>query len=80
MGVTEDPAPTPPPRRDDLPPLPQVSDELLEVRRRRFQEARRAGLTFAEAELFASGHCDVGELRRLRAKGCPAPLIARIVI
>jgi hypothetical protein len=56
------------------------SDELLEVRRRRYQEARSAGLSIAEARLFADGDQDVGTLRRLVAGKCPPDLIALIVV
>jgi hypothetical protein len=56
-----------------------ISDELLEVRRRRYREARAAGLSMAEARLFADSDQDVGLLRRLVAGGCDPHLIARIV-
>lgn len=58
----------------------QASEEQREVVRRRYKEARRAGLSIAEAQLFADSAADVGELRHLVAAGCPPPLIARIVL
>lgn len=64
----------------DLTAEEPLSDELLEVRRRRYQEARRAGLTIPEAKLFADSDADVGLLRRLVATGCPDWLIAKIVV
>lgn len=64
----------------DPPDLPRVSDELLEIRRRRYQEARAAGLSIAESELFASSETETGELRQLVKAGCPPDLIARILI
>lgn len=67
-----------------LPDLPTQAlpfdDELLEVRRRRYHEAVEAGLTIAEARIFAHNGEDVGLLRRLVAAGCPEALIARIVV
>ena len=57
-----------------------TSDEQLEVVRRRYNEARQAGLPIAEATLFAESDQDVGELRRLVDKGCGPALIARIVL
>lgn len=56
------------------------SDELLEVLRRRYTEARRAGLTIVEARLFSESDRDVGELRRLVDARCPVETIRRIVL
>lgn len=64
----------------DPPDLPALSDESLEVRRRRYREARKAGLSIAESELFASSGIDTGDLRQLVKAGCPPELIARILI
>lgn len=55
-------------------------DERLEVLRRRYMEARRAGLTIVEARLFAESDRDVGELRQLVAAGCPVETIRQIVL
>ena len=63
-----------------MPEAPVLSDEALEVRRRRYREARRAGLSIAEASLFADSTSDVALLRKLVGFGCPAHQIARIVI
>lgn len=60
------------------PPAPQ-RDELAEVRRRRYLEARDAGLTLVEARLFADSDQDVGTLRKLVKAGCPPARIADIV-
>jgi len=57
-----------------------ISDEQLEVLRRRYTEARRAGLTIAEATLFAESDADVGELRRLVRDGCPVETLRLIVL
>ncbi len=54
-------------------------DELVEVQRRRYQEARRAGLTIVEAKLFADSDCDVGLLRACIRGGCPLDVLVRIV-
>ncbi len=56
-----------------------AGDEQLEVQRRRYQEARRAGLTIVEAKLFADSDCDVGLLRACVAGGCPLDVLVRIV-
>jgi hypothetical protein len=56
------------------------SDEAVTVTYRRYLEARKAGLSIAESHLFADGDTDVGQLRLLVAGGCPARLIAQIVL
>ncbi len=45
----------------------------------RFRYARQAGLTRLEAARFAHGPVPLATLRKLRADGCPAATIARIV-
>ncbi len=57
-----------------------TSDEQYEVGRRRYTEARRAGLTIVEATLFAESDADVGELRRLVQAGCPVEQLRAIVL
>ena len=57
-----------------------ISDEQLEVLRRRYTEARKAGLTIIEAKLFAESDADVGELRRLVRAGCPVETLRAIVL
>ena len=57
-----------------------ASDEWLAVWRRRYREARQAGLDDLEARVFAADHTDVEELRRLVRAGCSPKLIARIVL
>lgn len=57
-----------------------IFDETLEVLRRRYTEARRAGLTIIEARLFADSDGDVGELRKLVAKGATPAQIRAIVL
>ena len=54
--------------------------ELVEVWRRRFHEAHDAGMSIADSALFADSQHDIGVLRQLVADGCPAKLIARIVL
>lgn len=54
--------------------------ELQEIIRWRYHQACQAGLTRVEARLFAESDTDIGLLRQLVAAGCPAQLIARIVI
>ncbi len=57
-----------------------TSDEQLQVLRRRYTEARKAGLTLVEAKLFAESDADVGELRRLVRAGCPVEQLRAIVL
>lgn len=57
-----------------------IQDEGVEVYRRRYHEARRAGLTMVEAQLFADSATDIGLLRRLVKDGCPVDLIREIVL
>lgn len=57
---------------DELPELPAQSDEARSVRRNRYKEARAAGLSFAEAELFADSPVHVGLLRAC-VKGALSP-------
>lgn len=60
--------------------MDDLSDEQLEVLRRRYTEARKAGLTIVEARLFSESDADIGELRKLLAAGCPVEQIRRIVL
>lgn len=55
-------------------------DEAVTVYLRRYQEARKAGLTMVEAQLFADSGRDIGQLRKLIAKGCPTDLLRQIVL
>lgn len=64
---------------EDEPPF-RESDEALEVRRRRYKEARAAGLSIVEAKLFADGGQDIGWLRLLVRDGCAPALIRRIML
>jgi hypothetical protein len=54
-------------------------DERVAVYDHRLEEARQAGLTDLDAELFAGNDQDVGLLRRLVADGCAPRLIGLIV-
>jgi hypothetical protein len=60
--------------------MEEPTDEQLEVRRRRYREARAAGLTIPESYLFADSEADVGWLRQLVRDGCDPHLIASIVL
>jgi len=79
MGIMS-PRPNPKDPWPDPPDLPQLSDEVREVRRRRYKEARAAGMSIVEAELFAGSERDIGELRSLVEKKCPTDLLPRILI
>ena len=58
----------------------EMSDEMLEVYRRRYREARAAGLSIAESLLFADSDSDLRWLRQLVRDGCEPTLIANIVL
>ena len=55
-------------------------DEQHDVVYRRYKEARLYGLTKLESRLFAESARDVGELRKLQAKGCSPKLAAKILL
>jgi hypothetical protein len=54
--------------------------EHLAVRNWRYDEARKAGLSPVEALMFSDSDRDLGELRKLIAKGCPLETIRAIVL
>lgn len=56
------------------------ADEQREVYRRRFREARQAGMSIVESQLFADSDQDIGTLRKLVKGGCPPDVMARIVV
>jgi hypothetical protein len=56
-----------------------VSDEQLQVLRNRYAEARAAGLSIVEAQLFRDSLTDVGLLRRCVRNGWTAEQIAAVV-
>lgn len=58
----------------------EAFDENLEVLRRRYTEARQAGLSIVEAQLFADSDVDIGCLRKLVAKGATPDQIRAIVL
>lgn len=63
-----------------MPSVDQRDREIVEVFRRRYMEARQAGLEHVEAETFASSDVDIGELRRL-VRGAATPTqIARLLL
>lgn len=57
-----------------------LDDEAAEVHRRRYREAREAGMTMDESLKFAASSADIGELRCLVEAGCDPAIIARIVL
>lgn len=65
---------------EPLEPEVLVDDEQVRVGHRRYLEAIEAGLSVAEAMIFADNGEDIGTLRKLVADGCPANLIALIVV
>ncbi len=54
--------------------------EALTIWRRRYREARAAGLDQFDSTVFADSDSDVGVLRRLVADGCEPHTIAAIVL
>lgn len=63
-----------------MPSAAERDREHLEVFRRRYLEARQAGLEHTDAERFACSAVDVGKLRSLVARGCAPDLIVRILL
>jgi hypothetical protein len=57
-----------------------MSDEAAGLYRHRYREARRAGMVYIDAALFASSDADVGMMRRLARDGCSPDLILRILL
>jgi hypothetical protein len=57
-----------------------IFDERLEVLRRRYTEARLAGLTIVEARLFSDSDGDIGLLRKLVEKGATPAQIRAILL
>lgn len=55
-------------------------EENWEVIRRRYAEARMAGLSVVESQLFADSGQDIGQLRKLVKAGCPVETLRLIVI
>lgn len=58
---------------------PTLTDEERAVFDHRYDEAREAGLSMAQAMAFAANGVDVGQLRKLVRLGCPVRTIAKIV-
>lgn len=58
----------------------ELADEQRTVTRNRYREARQAGLTIVEAQLFADSDRDIGELRLLVAKGATVEQIRAIIL
>jgi hypothetical protein len=54
--------------------------EQVVVWRWRQEEAKQAGMTKIEARMFAESDRDIGELRKMVAKGCPPELLAKVLL
>lgn len=68
-----------------MPDVPQWEDGLehdegFEVERRRYREARTAGLTMVEAQMFSQSDIDIGLLRALVAGKCPLKQLVEILL
>lgn len=70
----------PPENQNDRPSLSPLSDRELELHRHRYREARRSGMNWTDAKLFASSHIDIEEMRALARKGCQPELLLRILL
>ena len=57
-----------------------LCDEQINIYRRRYREARAAGLTVVEAELWADSKESVGTLRKLVAAGATPAQIRAVVL
>jgi hypothetical protein len=55
-------------------------DELAEVLRRRYTEARKAGLEHEDAIKWARSNGDIGHLRKLFDGGCPPRILKQIIL
>lgn len=55
-------------------------DETEAVYRHRYREARDAGMSIVEAQLFADSDGDLAVLRKLLAAGCTPQMILRILL
>lgn len=62
--------------KDDV----KLVEDLDTYERVRFHEARAAGLTRLESARFAYGTGTLHTLWQLKADGCPAAVIARIML
>jgi hypothetical protein len=70
-------------KKDEEEPQPDpipLSDQELVLHRHRYKEARRMGMEWRDAKLFASSQIDIEEMRRLARKGCPPDQILRILL
>lgn len=69
--------------KDDPPDRPDpaaLSDEALKLHRHRYREARKAGMGWTDAKLFAAAlEIDVEAMRALARTGCPPHLLLRIL-
>lgn len=65
---------------DEPEPLDGLTDEARIVLRNRYTEARRAGLSIVEAQLFRDSSTDVGLLRRCVRNRWSAEQIAAVVL
>jgi hypothetical protein len=59
---------------------PQRSVESLAVYKKRYDEARKAGLTLAEAQMFADSPADIGHLRAMVRGGCSPRFIVDMLL
>lgn len=64
----------------DSPEPPEaLSDDQLRRYRWRYKEARRAGMDWAHAKVFAGSDFDIEEMRALARKGCPPHMLLELL-
>ena len=57
----------------------QVSDEQLKRYRWRYKQARKAGMDWAHAKVFAASDIDIEEMRALARRGCPPNMLLELL-
>lgn len=72
--------PVEPTPKDPWPDEPVRSPEQAKRHGWRYKEARRAGLSRRDAQLFASSQIDIEDMRRLARRGCPPHLILPLLL
>jgi hypothetical protein len=65
--------------QETSPPEP-LSDQELALHRWRYREARRLGMEWRDAKLFASSKIDIEDMRSLIGHGCPPEKVLRILL
>lgn len=67
------------PKEQEQPEPLRVSDEQLKRYRWRYKEARRVGMDWAHAKVFAASDIDIEDMRALARKGCPPHMLLELL-